>query len=90
MPGSTEPERVAHHEAFERGKTHGRIDAAAFADRRQRAAIAEMASHQMLTVGAAQQLLRAFCAVLMIDAVKSVAADSLLEPLVGTGIGFRR
>ncbi len=37
-----------------------------------------------------QKLCRPLGAILMIDTVESISANSLLKPLVGTGIGFRR
>ena len=77
----------AHHETLQRGKTHGRIHASTFANRRQRAAIPQVASHELQRIQIlAQQLCRSLCAILMVDPMESVAANSLLEPLVRTRV----
>src|SRR5277367_2351201 len=81
----------AHHEAVERRESHGGVDAEATAYRGQRAAIAEVARHELqLGEICLQQLRGSTRAVLMVDAMKAKFADALLDPLIRTGINVRR
>src|SRR6266568_3144929 len=67
----------AHHQTFERGEAHRGVDALAALDGGKRAAVAEMASDDLeRSEISLEHLRRPMCAVLVIDAVKSVAADA--------------
>src|ERR1039458_678903 len=80
-----------HHQTLQRSETHGSVDASTLANRRQGTAIAQMASHEFQRIQVlAQQLRGTLGAILMIDPMESVAANSLLEPLIRTRVGGRR
>jgi hypothetical protein len=80
-----------HHQAVERSESHRGIHAAAAANGRHRTAIAEMAGHQSERPGIfAEQTRGTVGAVLMVDAMESVAPNAALEPFIGSGIDSRR
>src|SRR5580704_9247939 len=73
----------AHHQAFERSEAHGGIDTLAIANGGQRTTISQVTIYEAERIRlATQQMSRAPRAILVIDAVKTVAADSRLEPIV--------
>src|SRR6266536_2379698 len=81
--GIQRPRAGPHHEAVERSEAHRRIHAVTVANSRQRATIPEMASHEPQVVQvSAEQLRCSVGAVAMIDAVKSVAPNTLCKPFV--------
>src|SRR5258708_39804116 len=68
----------AHHETFQRGKTHGCVYASTLANGRQRAAIPQMASHEFQGIRVlAQQLCGTLCAILIIDPLESLPPNPL-------------
>src|SRR5580698_5593864 len=69
-----------HHQAFERGESHGRIHAFAVANGAERRAISQVADDELA------RRWRAARAILMIDPVKTEAADAFFEPRVWAGI----
>src|SRR5262249_17733492 len=80
----------SHHQAFQRSKTHRRVNAVPVADRCQRAAIAEVACYQAQSGQLFSEQLRCtLSAVLMVDTVKPEAADSLLRPCKWSRINCR-
>src|SRR5262249_35852384 len=73
----------AHHEAFERSKTHGGVDAAPFANRRQRTAVAQMTRHQFQRLQVLSQELRSTRrAIPMIDAVETITVNAAFVPFI--------
>ena len=85
MPGIHRARARPHHQPFERREAHRRIDALAVADRGQRTAVAQVAGDHALRLRA-QDFGRPPRDVLVADAVKAVAADALLQPVVRAGI----
>ena len=80
----------AHHQAFERREAHGGIHA--FARRAWRRATLHFRGGRTISrsdSSAPQQLRGAAGCILVIDAVKSVAADAVIEPFVRAGINIR-
>src|SRR5579863_9596430 len=72
-----------HHQPFERSEAHGGIDTLAIANGSQRTTISEVTTYEAERRGlATQQVSCAPRAVFVIDAVKTVAANSSLEPVV--------
>ena len=88
QPGVERARARAHHHALERREAHRRVDAAAVADRGQRAARAEVAGDQpQLVQRPPEQVRGALRGVLVVDAVEAVAA----QPALGaTRAGRRR
>src|SRR5579863_102038 len=76
-----------HHQPFERSEAHGGIDTLAIPNGGQRATIPQVATYEAERLSlAAHEMRGSPCAVLVIDAVKTVAANSCLEPIVRTRI----
>src|SRR5581483_8120657 len=78
----------AHHDAFERRKSHGGFDAAAVANGGQRAAVSKMARDHA-PHSSPQHFGRSRRCVVVTDAVKSEAADAFLEPFVRSRVYVR-
>src|SRR5689334_18719608 len=77
----------AHHQSVKRSEAHGRVDAAAVANRSEGAAVSQMAGHKFQGIEfAAEKLGSTLRAILMIDSVKTVTANSLSEPFERAGI----
>src|SRR5258708_6934581 len=79
-----------HHQPFERSEAHRGIDALPTKNRGQRAAATQMAvddtqQGKLLP----NQLSAALRTVRVADAVKTIAANALLEPAIGTRIDLR-
>ena len=90
QPGVERPRARAHDHALERREAHRGVDAAAVADRGERAARAEVAGDQpQLVERPAEQVRGPVRRVLVVDAVEAVAAQPALEPLVRAGVGVR-
>src|ERR1700730_18203870 len=73
----------AHHQALQWSESHGGVDAVTILNRCQRAAIPKMAGYTLERAESpTKQLSGALGAILMVDPVEAVAANSLRKPLV--------
>src|SRR5439155_16393948 len=77
----------SHHQSFKRCEAHRGVNAVTFANGRKRTTVAQVAGHQLERY---ETLVQEFCsalrAILVIDAVESVAANASTEPFVGTWV----
>jgi hypothetical protein len=91
QPGIDGAGAGGHHQTFQRGETHGGVDAATIDDRSQRRARAKMAGNDPQVLHRlVEQLRGAVGAVGMGESMESIAADVVtLPPLLGHRIGRR-
>src|SRR6476469_1015043 len=78
---------TSHHQTIQRSKTHRRVNTHTPPNRRHRTSVAQMTANQpqmgQITV---ENLTRPARAILMANAVKTVAANPVFQPFVGARI----
>src|SRR4028119_1025867 len=78
---------TSHHQTIQGRKTHRRVNTPAAANRRQRTSVSQMTANQpQMGQIAVENLSGPARAILMANAVKTVAANPVFQPFVGAGI----